>query len=142
LRLVLFAYPSKLIFFAQASKLIPQFFAEQHPMKYASTFFISLLAGGMLVLATLVSAAPPPPADGSASQLVESLGCRGCHRIQDFGGSLAPDLTAIGTRLTTAEIAELLTAHPRSGENRLMPFYTTLSTEEIDKLSSYLYNLR
>ncbi len=110
-------------------------------MKYPSTFFIFLLVSGILILAALVSAAPPPPADGSASQLVESLGCRGCHRIQDFGGSLAPDLTAIGTRLTTAEIAERLATHSRPGENRLMPSYTTLSTEEIDKLSSYLYQL-
>ena len=110
-------------------------------MKYPSTFFIFLVVWSLLVLVALVSAAPPPPADGSAAQLIESLGCRGCHRIQDFGGSLAPDLTAIGTRLTSAEIAELLATHSRPGENRLMPSYTTLSNEEIDKLSSYLYNL-
>ncbi|MBD1401059.1 c-type cytochrome [Pelovirga terrestris] len=110
-------------------------------MRYPSIFFILLLAGGILILATRVSADPPPPADGSASQLVESLGCRGCHRIQDFGGNLAPDLTAIGTRLTTAEIAEQLTSHSRPGEHQLMPSYTSLTTEEINKLSSYLYQL-
>ncbi len=111
-------------------------------MKHFLSFSSLLIVGSLVIFTALVSAAPPPPADGSASQLVESLGCRGCHRIQDFGGSLAPDLTAIGTRLTTAEIAAWLTNHPRPGESRLMPSYTTLSIEEIDKLSSYLYQLR
>lgn len=96
---------------------------------------------GLLAVVSFSLAEIPPPTDGSANQLVESLGCRGCHRIQDFGGSLAPDLTAIGTRLTTAEITERLASHSRSGKDRLMPSYTTLSTEEINKLSSYLYQL-
>lgn len=111
-------------------------------MKHFLLFSLLLMVGGLVFFTALVSAAPPPPADGSAMQLIESLGCRGCHRIQDFGGSLAPDLTAIGTRLTTAEIATWLATHPRPGESQLMPSYTTLSTEEIDKLSSYLYQLR
>ncbi len=111
-------------------------------MKYTSTFFLPLLLCGTVVLAALVNAAPPPAPDDSASQLIESLGCRGCHRIQDFGGSQAPDLTAIGTRLTTAEIAEWLMTHPRPGDSQMMPSYSTLSAEDIDKLSSYLYNLR
>lgn len=111
-------------------------------MKCPTTVLLTLMMFSALVLAALVSAAPPPAADGSASQLIEALGCRGCHRIQDFGGSLAPDLTAVGTRLTSAEIAKFLAVHPRAGEHQMMPSYATLSAEEIDKLSSYLYNLR
>jgi len=111
-------------------------------MKDVLTFATLLIVGCIVIFTAQVSATPPPAPDDSASQLIESLGCRGCHRIQDFGGSLAPDLTAIGTRLTTVEIAEWLTTHPRTGESQMMPSYSTLSAEEIDKLSSYLYNLR
>jgi mono/diheme cytochrome c family protein len=118
------------------------FFKELQPMKCITTVLITLLVFCPLILAALVSASPPPAADGSASQLIESLGCRGCHRIQNFGGSLGPDLTAVGTRLTTTEIAEWLATHPRAGASQMMPSYSTLSAEEIDKLSSYLYNLR
>jgi len=111
-------------------------------MTYTSTVLATLLLVSILALSALISAAGPPAADGSAVQLVESLGCRGCHRIQGYGGSSAADLTQVGTRLTTAEIATFLAPHPGVGASRSMPIYTTLSAEEIDKLSNYLYNLR
>lgn len=101
-----------------------------------------LIAASVLTFAAPVSASSPPAADGSAIQLVETLGCRGCHRIQGYGGSTATDLTDVGTRLTTAEITKFLTAHPGGAASRSLPIYSTLSAEEIDKLSNYLYNLR
>lgn len=109
-------------------------------MKGFLTICTLFVVGSLLTFTARTSAAPAPEPDGSAAQLIESLGCRGCHRIQGNGGSLATDLTTIGTRLTTAEIVELLTAHTRTDNNQLMPSYSTLSTEEINKLSSYLYN--
>lgn len=111
-------------------------------MKHSLTVCILLIVGSALTFAALVSASSPPAADGSAIQLVEALGCRGCHRILGYGGSTATDLTEVGTRLTTAEIAKFLAAHPGSDASRTMLTYTTLSAEEIDNLSNYLYNLR
>ncbi len=111
-------------------------------MKDPSTLIITLVIFGTLALSPLVSADQPPTADNSTSQLIESLGCRGCHRIQGFGGNLAADLTTIGTRLTTAEIAEVLITHQPDAKSTLMPSYSTLNAEEIDALSSYLYHLR
>lgn len=111
-------------------------------MKHSLTVYMLLIVGSVLTFAALVSASSPPAADGSAIQLVEALGCRGCHRIQGYGGSTATDLTEVGSRLTTAEIAKSLAPHPSSDASRSMLTYSTLSAEEIDKLSNYLYNLR
>ena len=110
-------------------------------MKYVVTAFVSLLLILPLYPSVLIGASAPPPADGSAVQLIESLGCRGCHRIQGYGGSLAGDLTGVGSRMTMTEITEFLSTHPRPDERQLMPSYATLSSEEIDTLSTYLYNL-
>lgn len=110
-------------------------------MKYTSTVFVALLLVTQC-LSGLVSASAPPEPDDSATQLIESLGCRGCHRIQGYGGALATDLTEVGSRLTTTEIAGFLSTHPRSGASQMMPTYSTLTSEEIEKLSIYLYNLR
>lgn len=111
-------------------------------MKHCLAVCMLLIVGSVLTFAALVSASSPPAADGSAIQLVEALGCRGCHRIQEYGGSSATDLTDVGTRLTPAEIAQSLAPHPGSDASLSMLTYTTLSAEEIDKLSNYLYNLR
>lgn len=111
-------------------------------MKYPSTVFVALLLLATQGLAVFVGASPPPTADNSATQLIESLGCRGCHQIQGYGGSLATDLTEVGSRMTVTEIAEFLSTHPRAGENHMMPTYSTLTSEEREKLSTYLYNLR
>jgi len=111
-------------------------------MKHCLAVCMLFFVGSALTFAALVSASSPPVADGSAIQLVEALGCRGCHRIQGYGGSTATDLTEVGSRLTTAEIAQALTPHPGSDASRSMLTYSTLSAEEIDKLSNYLYNLR
>ncbi len=111
-------------------------------MKHASTFFIMLLLLATPYLSVLVSASPPPSPDNSAAQLIESLGCRGCHQIQGYGGSLATDLTEVGSRMTVTEITAFLSAHPRSDENHMMPSYATLTADEREKLSTYLYSLR
>lgn len=110
-------------------------------MKHTSTVLAALLLVSFS-LSLFASAAAPPAPDDSANQLIESLGCRGCHQVQGYGGTLAPDLTDVGSRLTTDEIASVLSTHPGSGDPPNMPSYATLTTDEIDKLSIYLYKLR
>lgn len=110
-------------------------------MKHATPALMPLFLFLTLCLAVLAGASAPPE-DGSATQLIEALGCRGCHRIQGYGGSLARDLTDVGSRMTTSEITSFLAMHRDSGDHQMMPAYATLSSEEIETLSSYLYNLR
>jgi ubiquinol-cytochrome c reductase cytochrome b subunit len=81
-------------------------------------------------------------ADAPARRLIETLGCRGCHQIKGYGGSLAADLTAVGSRLTASEIMSILSDHTVTRTGHFMPTYSTLTPEELELIGSYLYNLR
>jgi cytochrome c2 len=81
---------------------------------------------------------PPDP----ALTLIHALGCKGCHRIQEDGGSLAPDLTQVGSRLTADQINSQLTAHTDTRTKGFMPSYSSLAQEDLELISKYLYNLR
>ncbi len=80
--------------------------------------------------------------ENPALELIHVLGCKGCHKIQDEGGSLAPNLTQIGSRLTAEQIKEFLTAPVSTRRNGFMPSYNSLSQQELQIISDYLYNLR
>ena len=80
--------------------------------------------------------------NNAALNLIHALGCKGCHTIKDDGGSLAPDLTQVGSRLTEKQIADLLTGHRSVRPDTFMPSYNALSEQEVQLISSYLYNLR
>ncbi len=72
--------------------------------------------------------------------LIQALGCRGCHTIQNDGGSLAPDLTQIGSRMTASQIRAFLINHTTT-ERGFMPSYSSLSETELQLISEYLYQL-
>lgn len=112
-------------------------------MKNSAIAFSALVVFcGLLAAGSFSRADPPPPADGSAVQLIEALGCRGCHRIQGYGGSLAANLTDVGNRLTATEINAVLTSHSATRGGNFMPSYRTLTPAEVEQLSSYLYHLQ
>lgn len=106
---------------------------------------ILLLSPLLIILAALLLY-PSPGAtddtDAATLRLIEALGCRGCHQIQGYGGSLAANLTDVGNRLTAAEINAILSSHTATRSGNFMPAYSTLTTEEVEQLSSYLYHLR
>ncbi len=77
-----------------------------------------------------------------ARPLINALGCKSCHRLEGDGGSLAPELDKIGTRMTLAQIRKVLAAHAESRESGFMPSYSTTSQTELTNLSDFLYNLR
>ncbi|MFO7577964.1 MAG: hypothetical protein R6W66_09585 [Pelovirga sp.] len=107
-----------------------------------------ILCTALLPLTALLCFAPAvaddgvTDADAPARRLIETLGCRGCHQIKGYGGSLAADLTAVGSRLTATEIMSILSAHTVTRTGHFMPTYTTLTPEELELIGSYLYNLR
>ncbi len=79
--------------------------------------------------------------DTAGLQLIEALGCRACHRIQGYGGSIAADLSTVGSRMTIAEIRTQLATHSPTRTGHFMPAYASLTPEELDLLSAYLYHL-
>jgi hypothetical protein len=104
----------------------------------------SLLA---LLLALALSQAPLPvqaqqSVEMQARPLINALGCKSCHSLEGDGGSLAPELDKIGSRMTLAEIRDVLAAHVETRKNGFMPSYSTTSPTELTNLSDFLYNLR
>ena len=74
-------------------------------------------------------------------KLIDVLGCKGCHSISGEGGSLAPDLTQIGSRMSVKQIKEQLITEPAMRTKGFMPSYHSLSEDELERISKYLYDL-
>lgn len=87
-----------------------------------------------------VSAAEKPEMD--ARRLINALGCKGCHKLEGDGGSLAPELDKIGSRMTRDQISKHLAKHTTAHKNGFMPSYRTTSQAELKLLSNFLYNLQ
>lgn len=97
---------------------------------------LSILAQGPLPCSAAEDTEEP------ARNLLHALGCKGCHRLQGEGASLAPELDHIGSRLTHSQIEQHLIAHTTPDKGAFMPSYNTTSPAELKLLSDYLYNLQ
>lgn len=74
-------------------------------------------------------------ADDPAMEIAKTANCIGCHAA-DFSGASAPALTGVGNRMTTEEIAQVITEGRNNGA---MPgFADSLSADEINQLSVWL----
>ena len=90
--------------------------------------------------ATAIATDDPSQIDPTL-ELIHALGCKGCHMISGEGGSLAADLTKIGSRMSVEQIKEQLITEPALRTKGFMPSYHSLSEEELERISEYLYNL-
>lgn len=82
------------------------------------------------------------PTSATPQRLIEVLGCMGCHTIKDSGGSLAPDLTQIGSRMTPKQIEAHLTADAATRTHGFMPSFRSVPQEHLQQIATYLYNLK
>ena len=91
-----------------------------------------------------VHAGDPVPqqidATTKAAAQVYAETCVVCHRISGEGGTVGPDLTAVGRRRTEKEIHSFIEdPEAMMGEPSVMPaFDTRLKPEQIDALAKYL----
>ena len=106
-------------------------------LKITTLCLLSITVFSMTSMAT--NDAPPQT---PALDLIHALGCKGCHTIKGDGGSLAPDLTQIGSRKTSTQIYDHLIAHVDSRTQGFMPSYRSLDKTDLELISQYLYNLR
>lgn len=109
-------------------------------MKTTATIFLIALLYGFFSMTAV--AANETPKNDPELELIQVLGCKGCHMIHGDGGSLAVDLTQIGSRLTAIQIESWLTADTSTRTKGFMPSYSSLSKEDLQRVSNYLYNLR
>jgi len=108
-------------------------------MRVAASIILLLLLCGLFSL-TAASAKKTPPAD-PVMELIQVFGCKGCHKIYKRGGSIATNLTKVGNRLTAAQIEVILATDPEPGTKNFMPDYSSLTKEDRQLISEYLYNL-
>ena len=95
-------------------------------------------ATACLILAHLVGTAALAAEDARARNLINSLGCKGCHLFEGSGGSLGPSLDRVGQRLTADQIREKLIA-PRGADSRAtMPAYSHLDRDDLEALVDFL----
>ncbi len=108
-------------------------------MKVLTSIFLTLLLCGIVPFAS-ISAESSNPAD-PVMDLINVLGCKGCHQIRGKGSFLATDLTTVGNRLTAAQIEAFLSDETETRTESFMPSYRSLSDNERQRISEYLYNL-
>jgi ubiquinol-cytochrome c reductase cytochrome b subunit len=95
--------------------------------------------GGDPVPERLVQGSTPLRLQGAA--LFQSKNCRNCHALDGIGGQRGPDLTAVGTRLTSGQLIDQVSNGTPGGGN--MPAYgKQISPAEMTALVAFLENLR
>ena len=99
--------------------------------------FAFLLLMALVMLPTWLAAEETSGTE--ARRLFNALGCKGCHLFEGQGGSLAPALDDIGSRMTRSQIIRHLEAHAEARGPEFMPSYSTTSKEELELLSDFLY---
>lgn len=77
--------------------------------------------------------------DDAALTLISIQGCKGCHILDEQGGTLGPKLDGIGSRLTFEQIKQKLINPEKTSK---MPNYRHLTVKEQDLLIRYLSHLR
>ncbi|HEY2990522.1 MAG TPA: cytochrome c [Candidatus Binatia bacterium] len=73
--------------------------------------------------------------------LFQEKGCFACHRLNETGGLVGPDLTRVGARLPYETIEKILT-DPRSVKSDAIMPPTALSREETDALARFLAEMK
>jgi len=88
--------------------------------------------------ATTFSATPQ-----SGEQLFQSHGCIACHRVNNTGGTIGPDLSQEGLRGRTKDWLITQIRNPKAHfPNTVMPAFTALSDKKINDLVDYLLSLK
>jgi putative heme-binding domain-containing protein len=96
-------------------------------MKLTATIWRTAVAGAFVLTVVHIQGQEKPSDDVSRGKvLVESSGCLECHRIDDRGSRVGPDLSDIGARRTSDRIRQALVAPDEEvlPENRFVRFTT------------------
>jgi cytochrome c551/c552 len=95
----------------------------------------------IILLASLppvVAAAGPTDAEALARYLLNSQGCKACHRIEEAGAKTGPNLEKVGRRLSPEQMrATLVNPQKRHADGRIGDF-SYLQDHEIEALVLFL----
>ena len=68
--------------------------------------------------------------------------CLGCHKVRGKGGSLGPDLSAVGARRDSRSMEQVIREPSRVFPGTVMPAYDRFSKRQVDSLVDYLSTLK
>lgn len=91
-------------------------------------------------LAIPVEGLAAPGDQALALRLIDSQGCRACHRLNGagVGASIGPELDQVGSRLTREQLRAKLANPQKRHANGKISDFSHLQPEEIDALVNYL----
>ena len=106
-------------------------------MGFSGKIVMRAMATGaaMLLMAGTATASDD---EARGRELINSLGCKGCHQVEGAGGKLGPSLDDIGERYNKEEIAKHITDPKSFNPNSMMPSYGHLKEEDLEALVKYL----
>ena len=106
--------------------------------------FMKAVKSVAIAALVLVMAAPALAAEDSSRglELLNSLGCKGCHRINGAGGTLGPALDGVGKRLNAQSIRRQLLDPKSLKPGSVMPSFGHLPEQDINTLVDYLGDLK
>ena len=90
--------------------------------------------------ASPLPAADPADDEAIARRLLNSQGCKGCHRFEGGTTEVGPKLDHIGAKLSRSEIYSKLVNPERRHGNGLIPDFSHLSEAEIAALVDFLHS--
>jgi len=104
----------------------------------------SLMRMAATAALSLALAAPALAADDTAhaQELINSLGCKGCHQIGGSGGNLGPALDGVGARMKEKDIREKLLDPKGKNPGTMMPTFAHLPEKDLEALVDYLKGLK
>lgn len=77
-----------------------------------------------------------------ALQLLNSQGCKACHRIKQAGASVGPDLDKVGSRLDKEQLRGKLVNPQKSHATGRIADFSHLRDQELDALIAFLSELK
>ena len=68
--------------------------------------------------------------------------CRDCHKVQDKGGTVGPDLSRIGSKRSATYLEQVIREPSKVYPGTVMPPNDTLSRKQVNSLVDYLSTLK
>jgi len=94
------------------------------------------------IAAALYLAPTAPARAADAQELINALGCKGCHQIAGSGGTLGPALDGVGSRLGEKELRQQMVNPKAKNAASMMPAFDHLPEKDLQTLIDYLQSLK
>jgi mono/diheme cytochrome c family protein len=96
----------------------------------------------LLTIPLAFAAGADPPSFPEARKLVNTQGCKACHRLDNEGGDYARPLGKMSRRQHRDRLQEMLVQGTTTDDGRYMPSYSYLQKKEIEMLVNYLKSFK